>query len=74
MPVSLKVTRKGQVTIPKKFREMLGIEEGDLIYAEIEGDKIVLRKPGLPEPGEVVGEGEYLKILSDLEEERARWR
>jgi len=53
---------------------MLGIEEGDLIYAEIEGDKIVLRKPGLPEPGEVVGEGEYLKILSDLEEERARWR
>ncbi|MDK2463438.1 MAG: AbrB/MazE/SpoVT family DNA-binding domain-containing protein [Candidatus Korarchaeota archaeon] len=74
MPVSLKVTRKGQVTIPKKFREMLGIGEGDLIYTEIEGDRIVLWKPGLPEPGEAVGEEEYLKILSDLEEERARWR
>lgn len=74
MPAILKVTRKGQVTIPKKFREVLGIEEGDLMYAEIEGDRIVLKKPGIPEPGEVVGEGEYLRLLSELEEERARWR
>ena len=68
------MTRKGQVTIPKKFREALGIEEGDLIYAQVEGDKIILRKPGLPEPGEGVGEEEYSRILSELEEERARWR
>jgi len=26
----LKVTRKGQIIIPKKYRDMLNIEEGDI--------------------------------------------
>jgi AbrB family looped-hinge helix DNA binding protein len=43
--VLLKVTRKGQIIIPKKYRDMLNIEEGDIIYALLEGNKIVLMKP-----------------------------
>ena len=69
----LKVTRKGQITIPKKYRDMLNIEEGDIIYALLEGNKIVLMKPGIPEPGEPVGEKEYKKLILNLEEERKKW-
>jgi AbrB family looped-hinge helix DNA binding protein len=71
--VLLKVTRKGQITLPKKYRDMLNIEEGDIIYALLEGNKIVLMKPGIPEPGEPVGEEEYKKLILHLEEERKKW-
>jgi AbrB family looped-hinge helix DNA binding protein len=71
--VLLKVTRKGQITIPKKYRDMLNIEEGNIIYALLEGNKIVLMKPGIPEPGEPVGEEEYKKLILNLEEERKKW-
>jgi AbrB family looped-hinge helix DNA binding protein len=71
--VLLKVTRKGQITLPKKYRDMLNIEEGDIIYALLEGNKIVLMKPGIPEPGEPIGEEEYKKLISHLEEERKKW-
>ncbi|RLG42401.1 MAG: AbrB family transcriptional regulator [Thermoproteota archaeon] len=69
----VKVTRKGQVTIPKKFREILNIKEGDSLYVRLEEDKVVFVKPGIPEPGEPVGEEEYKKIIELLEEERMRW-
>ncbi len=69
----VKVTRKGQVTIPKKFRDILNIKEGDSLYVRLEGDKVVLTKPGIPEPGEPVGEKEYEKLIELLEEERRRW-
>ncbi len=72
-PVLLKVTRKGQITLPKKYRDMLNIEEGDIIYALLEGNKIVLMKPGIPEPGEPVGGEEYKKLILRLEEERKKW-
>ena len=32
----------GQVTIPKKFRDALGVKKGDLAEASMEGDKIVI--------------------------------
>lgn len=32
----------GQVTIPKRFREALGIKQGDLAEAELEGEQIVI--------------------------------
>ncbi|MCC6024493.1 MAG: AbrB/MazE/SpoVT family DNA-binding domain-containing protein [Thaumarchaeota archaeon] len=47
----LKVTRKGQVTIPKEYRDALNIKEGDVVCASLEGDRIVLMKLGAPEPG-----------------------
>jgi len=70
----LKVTRKGQVTIPKKYRNILNVKEGDMIYAFLEEDKVVLMKPGILEPGEVVGEEKYEKLLKLVEGEREKWR
>lgn len=39
-----KVTRKYQATIPKAVRELLGIEEGDLLVFELENNRIYIRK------------------------------
>ena len=41
MPV-VKILQHGQVTLPKKFRERLGLKKGDLAEAELEGDRIIL--------------------------------
>lgn len=70
----VKVTRKGQVTIPKNIREVLGIREGDLVEVSLEGGRVVLSKPGVPEPGEPVGPKEYERIVEELERVRAHWR
>jgi AbrB family looped-hinge helix DNA binding protein len=46
-----RVTRKGQVTIPKRVREYLGIEPGSVVDFEVADDgRIVLVKQGAP-PG-----------------------
>jgi len=42
MPL-VKVLRHGQVTLPKEFREILGINEGDLMEAELAGTKILFK-------------------------------
>lgn len=39
-----RVTRKGQVTIPKEFREEYGLEEGDEIVWQADDDGIRVRK------------------------------
>ena len=41
MPI-VKVMQHGQITIPKKIREALGIKEGDIAEAELEDDRIVI--------------------------------
>ncbi len=41
MPI-VRIMQHGQITIPKKFREILGLEKGDLAEAELEGGKIVI--------------------------------
>lgn len=38
------ITKKGQVTIPKPFRETLHIKEGDSLMFEIKGDLLILKK------------------------------
>ena len=35
------VTKKGQITIPRKIRERFGIDKGSILDFEIKGDKIV---------------------------------
>ncbi len=70
----VKVTRKSQITIPIEVRRKLGIREGDFLYVDVEGDKIVIEKPGELKPGKPVGEEEYRKVLLELEEMRDRWR
>lgn len=41
MPL-VKILRHGQVTLPKEFRDILRINEGDLLEAELDGSRIVL--------------------------------
>jgi AbrB family looped-hinge helix DNA binding protein len=38
------ITKKGQVTIPKPFREKLHIKEGDSLDFEIHDDVLILKK------------------------------
>ena len=38
----VRILENGQVTIPKKFREIVGLEKGDLAEAELAGDQIVI--------------------------------
>ncbi|MEK7395990.1 MAG: AbrB/MazE/SpoVT family DNA-binding domain-containing protein [Candidatus Poribacteria bacterium] len=46
MPI-VRLMENGQVTIPKKFREVLGLRKGDLAEAELDGERIVItpKKP-----------------------------
>lgn len=41
----LKILGKGMVTLPKKWREDLGIVTGDVIKAKKEGDKVIIEAP-----------------------------
>lgn len=38
----LKVLTKGMVTLPKKWREELGIVSGDIVKAKKEGNRVVI--------------------------------
>ncbi|MBI1925876.1 AbrB/MazE/SpoVT family DNA-binding domain-containing protein [Candidatus Poribacteria bacterium] len=40
MPV-VRILEHGQVTLPKPFREALGLEKGDLAEASLEGERVV---------------------------------
>ena len=39
-----KLSKRGQVVIPKKIREMTGLNEGDIIKFTINNKKIILEK------------------------------
>ena len=39
-----KITRNCQVTIPKDVRIAAGFKEGDEVFVNVEGDKIILQK------------------------------
>jgi AbrB family looped-hinge helix DNA binding protein len=41
---SAKLSTKGQIVIPKKVRDELGLEPGDPLAIGVSGDRIVLRK------------------------------
>lgn len=41
MPV-VRLLDHGQVTIPKRFREALGLKKGDMAEAELDGERIVI--------------------------------
>ena len=69
----IKVSRKGQITIPKEIRDRLKISVGDYLIVRLIDDKIVIEKPCFPDPGEPVGVKEYRRIISELEEIRNKW-
>ncbi len=71
---SVKVKRKGQVTIPVELRQRLKIEEGSLLEVREHKKGILLTPAGPVEGGEVVGEDSYKKILQELDSMRKKWR
>jgi AbrB family looped-hinge helix DNA binding protein len=72
---TVRVKRKGQVTIPVKVRRRHKIEEGDLLTIETKDSRtIVMKVKKLPEPGRPVGPEEQKRILGDLEKLRKNWR
>ena len=42
--ITSKITSKGQVTVPKKVRESLGLKEGDSLGYEVNEDNAVIRR------------------------------
>jgi AbrB family looped-hinge helix DNA binding protein len=44
MPHQSRLSSKGQVTIPVEVRQHLGLEPGDLVVYEIEGERAFLRR------------------------------
>jgi AbrB family looped-hinge helix DNA binding protein len=44
------VTSKGQVTIPKKVRDYLGIRKGTIVEFRLEDGKVVLTRAGAKKP------------------------
>jgi antitoxin PrlF len=42
--ITAKVTSKGQITLPKKIRERLGVSPGEDVGFEERGDLLVMRK------------------------------
>ncbi len=40
----IKVTAKGQMTLPASARRLLGIERGDYLAVHVHGDEVILRK------------------------------
>ena len=41
---TFRLTKKGQVTIPKAVRDAIGLRPGDSVVFDIENDTVVLRK------------------------------
>jgi len=39
-----KLSKKGQIVIPKEIRERFGIKPGDAVIFKIQGDKVILEK------------------------------
>ena len=54
-----KITARGQTTIPKNIRTAVGLDEGDVIAFEVDGDRLILRKI-------TPGRDDYLQGLSEV--------
>ena len=71
----VRVGRRGQMVLPKAVREALGVTEGDRLWVEVEGNRVILR-PVSSLVRESLGSlrgtwGEA--IASYLKEEREAW-
>jgi AbrB family looped-hinge helix DNA binding protein len=71
----VRVGRRGQLVLPKAVREALGVNEGDQLWVEVEGNRVILR-PVSSLVRESLGSlrgtwGE--EIASYLKEEREAW-
>jgi AbrB family looped-hinge helix DNA binding protein len=68
------MTRKGQITVPKAYRDSLGLDEGDVLYLDLEGNRVVISKPGIPLAGKPIGIEAYRELIKELGKVRSAWR
>ncbi|MBM4067069.1 MAG: AbrB/MazE/SpoVT family DNA-binding domain-containing protein [Planctomycetes bacterium] len=71
MPI-VKVIRNGQITLPKEFRDALGVKEGDILEAEMKENRVVLKPKSLidkiPESEFELSEQGKTKVREALED------
>lgn len=70
MRVIAKVTSKGQVTVPREVRKLLGLKQGDGLVFEIKGNTVTLVPPTEDNPFEAFI-GTLLPLPKDA---RTFWR
>ncbi len=76
MQSNAKITSKGQITIPLKIRQALGVKEGDKLVFEQNGNDIVVRPEkrksnfakyqGIGTPGIGEGREEVIKAVREM--------
>ena len=71
MSVRVRVDSKGRIVLPKKFRDALGIREGDELVLVLEGGKVIIKKAEDPFKvlEEVLGELSFSRELRRVAEE-----
>ena len=72
MDREVKVTRRGQTTIPTVVRKQLGIREGTRLKVDVEGEKVVFTK--VPSLFDLAGtsklsKAEAFRLLDEVREE-----
>lgn len=68
---TIKVLRNGQLTLPARFRKVLELKQGDLLNAELEDNKIVL-KPVTTVEREKMKEGAKKRFFALVDRVRER--
>jgi len=66
MPI-VKILRHGQITLPKEIREVLGVQEGDLLEVKLEDSKVFLQAKALVDKETVLSTAGEKKIKEALE-------
>ncbi|MGR3309861.1 MAG: AbrB/MazE/SpoVT family DNA-binding domain-containing protein [Candidatus Brocadiales bacterium] len=71
----VKVLRHGQITLPKKYREALGIDEGQILEVELKESMVILKPKVLVDKGSTLspkGERKIKEALGDLRKGRVK--
>lgn len=70
MPAIMKISPQGQIRIPKKIMDTLGIEKGDYVEVDVERRQIVLKPRKLIDPSQGwFWTREWQKMESDVDAE-----
>lgn len=65
----IRLTKKGQLTLPQKFMQILNIKEGENIFLDIEEEKVVIKKAPSNPVSDLIGLGKGI-FTSSLEYQR----
>lgn len=61
----LRILGKGMVTIPKQWRDELGLEEGQIVKAQRMGNKMIIESSSEPLPYRIFSDEEIEQWLKD---------